>query len=76
MPLIHMYVYSGKDDEFKKKAAEALMKAACESMGVEKTSFTLIYEDVEKEAWVKQINEPILETNRDKLVIEWGEPRL
>ena len=72
MPLIHVRAFSGRDLEIKKKAAEAMMKAASEAMGAPETSFTVIYEDVEREAWEEQVTKPVIEPLRDKMIIERG----
>ena len=72
MPLIHVRAYSGRDLEVKKKAAEAMVKAASEAMGAPETSFTVIYEDVEREAWEEQVTKPVIEPLRDKMLIERG----
>ena len=72
MPLIHVRAYSGRDLEVKMKAAEAMVKAASEAMGAPETSFTVIYEDVEREAWEEQVTKPVIEPLRDKMLIERG----
>ena len=74
MPFIHVRAYSGRDMEIKKKAAEAIVKAASEAMGAPETSFTLVYEDIEREAWEKEVLQPIIEPLRDKMLIERGIP--
>ena len=72
MPLIHVRAYSGRDMETKKKAAEAMMKAASEAMGAPETAFTVIYEDIEKEAWDEVVTKPVVEPLRDKMLINRG----
>jgi len=72
MPLIHVRAYSGRDMETKKKAAEAMVKAASEAMGAPETSFTVIYEDIEKEAWEEVVTKPVIEPLRNKMLIERG----
>ena len=74
MPFIHVRAYSGRTDETKRKAAEAIVKAASEAMGAPETSFTVVYEDVEKEAWEKDVAVPIIEPLRDKMLIDHGKP--
>ncbi|MCL1848462.1 MAG: 4-oxalocrotonate tautomerase family protein [Clostridiales bacterium] len=59
--------------ESKKKAAEAIMKAASESMGAPETAFTVVYEDVERESWEKEVG-PTLEALKDKVLIDHGNP--
>jgi len=72
MPLIHVRAFSGRDLEIKKKAAEAMVKAASEAMGAPETSFTVIYEDVEREVWEEQVMKPVVEPLRDKMIVERG----
>ena len=72
MPLIHVRAFSGRDMEVKKKAAEAMVKAASEAMGAPETSFTVIYEDVEREVWEEQVMKPVIEPLRDKMIVERG----
>ena len=72
MPLIHVRAFSGRDLETKKKAAEAMIKAASEAMGAPETSFSVIYEDVEREAWEEQVTKPVIEPLRDQMLIERG----
>lgn len=74
MPFIHVRAYSGRDMETKKKAALAIVKAASESMGAPESSFTVVYEDIEREAWEKDVAQPIIEPLRDKMLIDHGEP--
>ena len=72
MPFIHVYAYSGRDMETKKKAAQAIMKAASEAMGAPENVFTVVYEDIEREAWEKEVAQPIIEPLRDKMLIDHG----
>ena len=72
MPFIHVYAYSGRDMETKKKAAQAIMKAASEAMGTPESAFTVMYEDIEREAWEKDVAQPIIEPSRDKILIDHG----
>jgi len=72
MPLIHVRAYSGRDMQTKKKAAEAMVKAASEAMGAPETAFTVIYEDIEKETWEDTVVKPVVEPLRDKMLIEKG----
>ena len=72
MPFIHVYAYSGRDMETKNKAAQAIMKAASEAMGAPETAFTIVYEDIEREAWEKDVAQPIIEPLRGKMLIDNG----
>ena len=72
MPFIHLRAYSGRDLEVKKKTAQAIMKAASEAMNAPETAFTVVYEDVEPEAWEKDVALPIIEPLRDKMLIDRG----
>ena len=72
MPFIHVYARSGRDLETKQKAAQAIVKAASEAMGAPETAFTVVYEEIEAEAWGKDVTQTIIEPLRDKLLIEGG----
>ena len=72
MPFIHVRAYSGRDMETKKKAALAMVKAASEAMGAPETSFTVVYEEIERDAWEKDVAKPIIEPLRDKILIDHG----
>ena len=72
MPLIHVRAYSGRDLETKKKVAEAMIKAACEVTGTPETAFSVIYEDIEREAWDEEVTKTVIEPLRDKMIVERG----
>ena len=72
MPFIHVRAHSGRDMETKRKAAEAIVKAASAAMGAPETTFTVVYEDIEKENWEKDVVKPIMEPLRDKMLIDHG----
>ena len=72
MPFIHIRAYPGRDLETRKKAAEAIVKTASEAMGAPETAFTVVYEEIEREAWEKQVAKPIIEPLRDKMLIDHG----
>ena len=72
MPFIHIRAYAGRDAETKKKAAVAIVKAASEAMGAPESAFTIVYEDIEREAWEKDIAGPVIEPLRDKMLIDHG----
>ena len=72
MPFIHVRAYSGRDRETKQKAAQAMVKAASEAMGAPETAFTVVYEDIERESWEKDVAQAILEPLRDKVLIDHG----
>ena len=74
MPFIHVRAYSGRDIESKKKAAQAMVKAASEAMGAPEAAFTVVYEDVERDAWEKDVAKAIIEPLRDKMLIDHGKP--
>ena len=74
MPFIHVRAYSGRDLETKKKAASAIVRAASEAMGAPETAFTVVYEEIEREAWEKEVAQPIIEPLRDKILIDHGKP--
>ena len=72
MPFIHVRAYSGRDMETKKKAALAMVKAASEAMGAPESAFTVVYEDIERENWEKDVAKPVVEPLRDKMIIDHG----
>jgi len=74
MPFIHVRAYSGRDSETKKRAAEAIVKAASEAMGAPEAAFTVVYEDVERDNWEKDVAQAIIEPLRDKMLIDHGKP--
>jgi len=74
MPFIHIRAYSGRDEETKKKAAGAIVKAASEAMGAPESAFTVVYEDIVPENWEKEVAKPIMEPLRDKMLIDRGQP--
>jgi len=74
MPFIHVRAYSGKDMETRKKTAQAIVKAASEAMGAPEAAFTVAYEEIERDAWEKEVAKPIIEPLRDKLLIDHGKP--
>ena len=74
MPFIHVYAYSGRDDETKRKAAEAIVKAASETMGAPEEAFTVAYEDINPDNWKKDIVDKVIKPLGSKLLIEQGKP--
>ena len=72
MPFVHVMAWSGKDEETKKVAAQAIVKAASAAMGAPETAFTVVYEDIEKENWEKDVEQAIIEPLRDKMLIRRG----
>jgi 4-oxalocrotonate tautomerase len=51
MPTIHVTLFAGRTVEQKRAAAEAITKAACETLGSSPESVDIIFEDVEKQNW-------------------------
>ena len=49
MPHIAVMMYPGRDEATKRKLAEALQKAAMESMGMPASALSVSVEDIEKE---------------------------
>ena len=72
MPFIHVRAYPGAPLEGKKKAAEAMVKSTSEILGFPEEVFVVIFEEVEPDAWVETVAKPIIEPNRDKMLIEGG----
>ena len=74
MPFIHVYAYSGRDEATKKKAAQAMVKAASAEMGAPEAAFTVVYEDIERDAWEKDVAQKIIEPLKGKMLIDKGNP--
>ena len=74
MPFIHIRAFSGRDEETKKKTAQAVVKSASETMGAPESAFTVVYEDVERDAWETDVVQAIIEPLRDKMLIDHGKP--
>ena len=72
MPFIHIRTFSKKDLEIKQQTAQAMIKAASESMGAPETAFTVVYEEVERDNWESDVQNAIIEPLRDKMVVENG----
>lgn len=71
MPFIHVRAFSGRDMATKKKAAEAMVKAASEAMGAPESAFTVVFEDFEKDVYSEKVG-PVMESLRDKMLIDHG----
>ena len=74
MPFIHIRAHSGRDLETKKKVAQAMVKAGCEVMGLNETSFTVAYEEIERDDWDKDVEIPIIKPLGNKILISHGKP--
>ena len=73
MPFIHVYAKSGRDLEAQKKASLAILKAASEAMGAPENVFTVAFEEIESDAWEKDVAQAIVEPLGDKVLIKKGE---
>ena len=51
MPLVHVYLYEGRDESQKAKIAKAVTKAISETAGVEDSATTVILHDTPRENW-------------------------
>ena len=74
MPFIHIHLLSGRDDETKKKAAQAILKTASETLGKPESTFVIAFEEYERENWEKDVVQPLIDPIRDKLLIDRGNP--
>ena len=72
MPFIHVRAYSGRDKQTQQKVAEAIVKAASDTMGAPETAFTVVYEEFERESWEDQVQKPIVEPLQDKIIYKSG----
>ena len=73
MPLIHIRSYAGRDLGVKQKAALAIVKAASEAMNAPETSFTVIYEDLDRETWDAGERDKYIEPISDLILYARGE---
>ena len=71
MPFIHVRAYP-REMDVKKKTAEAIVKAASEVMGAPLEAFTVVFEDLDREAWESGGAQAVTEPLRDKMLIERG----
>lgn len=51
MPLVHVYLYEGRDESQKAKIAKAVTKAISDTAGVEDSATTVILHDTPRENW-------------------------
>ena len=72
MPFIHIRAFKKRDLETKTKAAQAIVKAASAAMDAPEERFTVVFEDVEPEAWEKDVAQAVIEPLRDIIVVENG----
>ena len=72
MPLIHVYMYSGRDLQTKQNMAMAIAKSAHEVLGAPMQAFTVVIEDVERESFEER-EKAILEPLRDMVIVKRGE---
>ena len=72
MPFIHIYAHSGKDQETKIKVAQDIVKVFSETIGAPESVFTVAFEDVQPEAWEKDVVQAIVEPLGDKVLIKRG----
>jgi len=72
MPFIHVYAYSGKNNETKKKAAQAIAKAVSETIDAPEFTITVVYEDIAPDVWAKNVVQDIIIPLRDKIIIDHG----
>lgn len=55
MPHITIQMYSGRDEETKKRLAEALVEAASKSLNRGKEHFSVSVKDVPQEEWKEKV---------------------
>ena len=60
MPHITVQLYSGRNEETKKRLAEAVLEAAATSLGRGKEHFSVSIEDVPEEEWKEKVYNKIL----------------
>jgi len=72
MPLITVKMWPGRDEEKKKAAALAIMKAASEALGTREEAFTVILEEIPTEEWQEKVVTPDVEPRKHLVYIERG----
>lgn len=73
MPYIAVRSYP-KDAAVKKAAVEKLNQALQEALGCPAGAITISWEDIQKEDWAEQVEQPIILPNLDKMMILKGIP--
>jgi len=52
MPIVRVDIWSGRNEEMKKKLAKALTDAMVDNVGCPEQAVTLIFNEVPKENWI------------------------
>ena len=52
MPIVHVEIWSGRNEELKKNLAKALTDAMVENVGCPEQAVTVIFNEIPKENWI------------------------
>lgn len=64
MPHVEINMFSGRDDETKKKVADAIVETMMKELGCAKNHLSVAIHDVEPANWNKEVGENV---NKDEL---------
>jgi 4-oxalocrotonate tautomerase len=67
MPHIVVKLWPGKTEEQKALFAERIVKDAMEFLGSKEDSLSVAFEEIDSNDWAKQVYEPEIKKNMDKL---------
>jgi 4-oxalocrotonate tautomerase len=67
MPHISVKIKAGTPEETKKKLSEAIVKDVVTIVGASKDSVSVAIEEVDPNAWKKEVYDPLIQGKRDVL---------
>ena len=59
MPHVDISMFAGRDDETKKKTAEAVMEAMMESLGCQRSHLSVAIHDIDPAEWNEKIHDKV-----------------
>ncbi len=74
MPYIKIKAYP-KDEKIKERVAERINQIFLEEWGCPQEAISLSFEEVSPEDWEKQVKEPEIDANKDKMTILHGQKK-
>ena len=72
MPHITVQMYPGRNDELKKKLAEALVKTAAEVLQREPEHFSASVQDIPQEEWKERVYNSAVDPNNKEVFVRPG----
>lgn len=72
MPHITIQMYSGRDEETKKKLAKAILKTASETLERGPEHFSVSIQDIPQEEWQEKVYKHITDPNNKEVYIRPG----